>query len=461
VNRDIFEDELRTYTISHDDTVPLGMRLWGIVQARVVDELTVCPPQGGMTIDSDIAAFQMRVIRDSVIGGIGVPRDVFSQLAPKNFKLGLAIRSNGYAERKLTVDVAPKERHLAASVPLPLSSNNVISLDNIDKLSIGNALIMGTSGSNQEIVTIRSFGPGPNQVTINPALRFTHNNGDPVVPVVPDDFRCIDLGAISLHREPVMIRGRAVKQSVSAVLPLAGVSVRISGLWKSMPSSGGTLPSLPNIACIQPPLYADRRSTMSILSSINMTTPGPEGRLVGSVQAKDRKISISGLTLSPAEIVAIDVLHPDLTEYVEITSVLGGGITGQHADVTLAHPLAYSHRRDATIQVAVPIPSPTIQFMDADAIAGDTSIFLTGMGGFGGATFVQIAGGVAAYEYHKIQFYKAASYADGFFRLPPISRVAQVELEAKDSSMPPPNTLTKKVYLDYSQREQQVDFVFQ
>ncbi len=102
-------------------------------------------------------------------------------------------------------------------------------------------------------------------------------------------------------------------------------------------------------------------------------------------------------------------------------------------------------------------PAPSNPFA-RDAIAGDTTVFLNGLAGLpvGVTAVVEVGGGgVAQLEHHLLERYETTCDADGFFRLPPISRVAQLEIRADDGAHPP---VSQIVAPDYQDREYAVAF---
>jgi hypothetical protein len=74
------------------------------------------------------------------------------------------------------------------------------------------------------------------------------------------------------------------------------------------------------------------------------------------------------------------------------------------------------------------------------AMPGDPIIFVSGLGGWAGANAVEIHGGAAA-EYHTISRFRATTDAEGFYRLPLISRVAWVRMEVQGATQLPDRSL--------------------
>ena len=75
--RRVVEVDGRTYVFSPDDQPPLGGRLWALVRARLIDEMTGQPPAGPITLVSDMSFASPRVASDGIVGLIGIPQQSF------------------------------------------------------------------------------------------------------------------------------------------------------------------------------------------------------------------------------------------------------------------------------------------------------------------------------------------------------------------------------------------------
>jgi hypothetical protein len=71
---------------------------------------------------------------------------------------------------------------------------------------------------------------------------------------------------------------------------------------------------------------------------------------------------------------------------------------------------------------------------------------------------VEISGGPLLPEYHWAQTYQTVSDADGYFRLPPIHRLAQLELHATHPAEAIP--LNRPLALDFGRTDLVIDLVF-
>ena len=101
--------------------------------------------------------------------------------------------------------------------------------------------------------------------------------------------------------------------------------------------------------------------------------------------------------------------------------------------ITLNHELMQSHRRDAVVKRTLPQPPGIPREFTVDATTGDTCVFLDNLTGLATGHEVQITGVPGKDEYHRLATFSVLSDADGYYRLPPLSRVAQIEIHAETS----------------------------
>ena len=107
--------------------------------------------------------------------------------------------------------------------------------------------------------------------------------------------------------------------------------------------------------------------------------------------------------------------------------------------------------------------TPQAQGLDVplarNAFAGDRPVFLTGLNDLATATVAEITGtGITPAEFHAVSHYEGKSSADGYFRLPPVSRVAQLRLRAEGGGLPHPIATTLSP--DYEHYENRVDVIY-
>lgn len=374
------------YTFSPDDEVPLAGRTWGVVSARLIDEITNEPPRGRITVEADRPGLASRVASDGLVGLVGIPLNIFPNLAMANDHVNVTVKAEGYI-------------------------------------------------------------PHHQRVAILQHLDF------------PNAFAPTAINLIRVHRQPVVIRGKTVRANGLATTPLAGAEVRITGFWETLPPANMIVPAQPpNLVSLQPALYSARTAAAARLQRREMTpVPGEDKFLLEAVANGGTQLKLSDrINLSNGNVILLDADHPDLREYLTIAGVSGASTPDQPAEITLTHAIANFHRDGAVVRRATPqAPGMDNQF-DRDAIAGDACVFLSSMTDLNPASVVEVFDGINPTEYHGLRRFTATSDADGFFRLPPLSRVAQLEVQA-DHSGPPVRTRTQIFSPDYAQLENRLD----
>jgi hypothetical protein len=240
----------------------------------------------------------------------------------------------------------------------------------------------------------------------------------------------------------VVIRGRTVLRKATGDKALVGVQVRISGIRREPPSA--YLPTSfadPNLVFITPPLFFDRSAKQGRLHRYNLKILKDPGRtLLENVEPGSKLIYASRWQgLSPGDLVAIDALDPERVEFHAIETVPSGS-QAQSGRLGLTIPLQRAHGNGARLQkVNSPNKLGTMQHLKEDARVGESCIFLHQLKNLKTAHHVAItASSKNPSEYHSMQIYEAESNEQGYYSLPPISRIALLQIQAEQT----PQTLT-------------------
>jgi hypothetical protein len=300
-------------------------------------------------------------------------------------------------------------------------------------------------------LTIRAEGYVPRSLSVDFPIQLGFPHA--FAPRIPPD--------LLLHRLPVTVRGRTVLAAAGTTAPIAGAAVRVTGIWRTPPPAHASVPAdPPNLVCLEPPVYAERAAAAGTLRRCDLNPVSLEDKLLlepcsaGStvIRLTDR------INLSAGAILRLDADRPDRAEHILIQSIAGGSTPDQEAMATLAHPTACRHNRNAVVRrVTAPPPGAAILLAD-DAVPGDTTVFPGGLSGLAGAQFARLEGGSAAAEYHAVRLYAATSDGEGYYRLPPVSRTAWLEIEADDGMHTPVKLVISP---DYDRPEYAVDFVLE
>ena len=274
----------------------------------------------------------------------------------------------------------------------------------------------------------------------------------------PDRFIPADLGDLALHRESVLIAGRVTERlgGVGGIItPVPGANLDVTEVWPTLPPADGSVPpEAPDLVSLVPPLHFARTTAAGRLRRREMTpVPGQDKELLEPAEAGTDRIRISDwIGLAVGDVLLLDT-DPAIQEYVTIGVIDPVGADAFPATITLTHPLAYRHRSGIRVQEQTPqAPGPDRQFR-RDAIPGDACVFLNGLGGLPGVQIAEVLGGVPPSEFHALGLFSAVTDAEGEFRLPPLSRVAQLTIAATEGGR-----LTEvTVVPNYNRRENRLE----
>jgi len=277
----------------------------------------------------------------------------------------------------------------------------------------------------------------------------------------PASFAPTDMGTLQLHRTPTIIAGRVVLNTGIALQPIAGATVTLKGLWRTPPPANLVVPAdAPDLISLVPDLYYDRVSAGSQLQGLNfLGVPGPDKLLQKDSPAAQSQLFLSDrLNIAVGDVLAIDTGDAARTEYVAIQAIAGASTADQPATITLVSPLRIVHRQGAVVHKVQFQNVGAVTPLKQDAATGDFCLFVNGVANLASAPLLSVQGGANPVEYHAVSYFEATSDARGFFRWPPISRVAQCEMLVHDGVHA---DLDVDYQPDYENEESHIDFVYQ
>ena len=352
------------YQYCSDGILQDGKRLWALVSARLLDELTDEPPVTNIKIKAAMQGVGTRVVGDGLVGVIGNPERVFSpiDLQSNSHDLSVTFLAKGYVTVTKSAQIGP-----ISGFP-----DNIIETD---------------------------------------------------LPV--------SLGNFLLHREPIKIRGRVMVKGAS-LQPAAGAEVSIQEIFRKVPSAKTTVTPDPyHPISLSNRLYASRLAVTTKIREVSITlTPDPEKRVTKFGAHGSLQIWLSNTVgLSIGDYLQIDNGDPEKQEMIQIDSITNLGLDASPGRVTLVFPLAQSHRIDAIVNKVKPQILGVDNSLGVEAIQGDMCLLLDSLNGLSDEIWVEIHDGILPNEYHSIQLYSVKSDADGYYRLPPLSRVGQLNLD--------------------------------
>jgi hypothetical protein len=271
----------------------------------------------------------------------------------------------------------------------------------------------------------------------------------------PNAFTPLDFGDVGLHRIGTAITGRVVRNA-TFTQPISGATVQLIGLWSTLPPPNWTPPALqepPNIVALTPGLYAARNSAAAIARR-DLTLSAQAKQLVNPVPAGRTSLIVSDrVGLSAGDVLAIDRDDPMRFEAIQIASIDATMPPDQPALVSLEHASKHPHLDGVPCTAATPQPPSVPTTFSRAAIVGDAVAVLAAAPAFAAGSFVEIDDGVAVREFQRVGRFEATTDVNGFFRWPPIARVALVRLRVQHAGF---TDAVPIVTLDYRAAVQRV-----
>ncbi len=384
-----------TYRYCPDDPPPVADRVRSLMHAHIIDELT----QNSITADTEVSTslFELhpRSTNTGVVGLAGNPARRFPQLDTAFVELDMTVTTANYIAR-----------HLAATL-------------------------------------------GP----------INTGSGAPVD--FPDHFEPIDLGTIPLHRRALTLRGRTVQTSGSGKIPLNGVTVDFQGIWRRFPAPDED-PLLilepADILSLHPGLYRQRSVGTDVVHTRTITT-GTSKELLTTIEPGSNQVRLSDrVGTNVSDLLVLDAAADDRIEHIRIDAIDGALDPSLPATLSLAYPCQFSHTVGTVAFPATLDPlTTTSNALSRDGIEQDVTLYLNGISPDVAASGLVEMAGAGIPEYHIASRYTAVSDARGYFVLPPLSRVAQLQLQGARLGL---TTLQLTLSPDYTPFENTVDLVF-
>lgn len=276
----------------------------------------------------------------------------------------------------------------------------------------------------------------------------------------PDNFTPVRLGDVVLHRQPIQIRGRVIRMLPTGSVPANGATVTITRQARTIQAAAPTLPP-PHLFSARPPLAFDHAAGTAEAHRREVTLiAGEDKRLLEYAPAGATEIllsdrfNLSPLTAPPSELLVLDPLNSERSEHIAIAA-LSGSAADEPARIMLASPLAYPHAAGTLARRATLQPAGAANLFDVDAVSGDASLYLASRNDLSPAQMIEILDPAHPPEYRQLLPLTATCNADGYYRLPLLSRAAQVQIEAALLAA----THSQTFIPDYSTFENRLDFI--
>lgn len=253
----------------------------------------------------------------------------------------------------------------------------------------------------------------------------------------PDSFADANLGQVGLRRAPVVLSGRTVElDAQNRPVPVPSADVAISGIWRLVADID--LAAGPDTAArflsLSPSLYADRAT--ADVTIVTLTPAGAPTRLTSSATPGDTFVNVlSTAGIVVGNVVRIGTSDPDLMENMVVAQVISRNDPASPGQLRFSYPVQRKHYSGEDVDVvAVMGAGPDATATEA-ARAEDSILFVNTTSPFTGAAFVQVLTPAMDNEYLTAAPIVAVSDAEGFYRLPCISRIAAFEVSASAGAL--------------------------
>ncbi len=472
-----------TYDFVADDEPLLAERDWAIAVAQLVDDLAGVPLAVPFRVRVMLPGVQEEVAQDGVRvsrteRGVGVKLGAdgtFALVARPWVRFppfgGVAsvtvgIEADNFEPLTLTFPIAYDQRSIAAA---SAAGDPVVTLTANAGLSIGQMLLFGPA-TQPQYVRIRAVGAA-GQVTLAAGLLNPQGVGDAVF---PDSFATPPPVIAALRRRPVTIVGRVVTRDSAANVstPVVNASVTVTDFWRTRaavnanPANGAMtdpVPALRQFAVSIAPGVLAPRAAAALVGSVVLPSAVDDRRTTAPAAADQRSLRVDrreNFSPSPGplpnRLMLVDAGDPAAAEYQTVSTITPMGSPAEPARLTLELPLARTHAQGCRLARMNPAALPPgVLTLASAAERGDRCLFLDAPLGSPPAT-LRITGGPVD-EFQTFAPLSVRTDGDGYFRLPPLQRMARIALTVDDGgNMLPPI----EVDPDYSQAEQRVDAMY-
>ena len=276
--------------------------------------------------------------------------------------------------------------------------------------------------------------PAPFRITIEADgfLRVEREANVGPLPNFPNEFTPADLGEIDLHRLPIRIAGRVTQWVAGAHQAVGGATVSIEEVWPQLPAPTAPPGGDPaHLIWVGRPVHRVWDVGPSRVRAVTMAPAGVTHDLREPVSAGARRMRLSDrVGLVPGSVLELDWNDADRREYAVVEDFEGPVSPDEPTFVNLNAPLGYTHRLNAEARAVMPGALGPDNGITRATETGDACIFMAAMAGMVGADAVALDAGGPLVDYHVSRRYVTSTDPEGYYRLPPISRLAKLRLHA-------------------------------
>jgi hypothetical protein len=215
----------------------------------------------------------------------------------------------------------------------------------------------------------------------------------------------------------------------------------------------------PDLAALSPGLYRDWTAANLERCTLVPDPAQAKALLLPAVPGERRLRLANRASLAPGQPLLLDPVDPGRRELIGIQIIDTALSDDQPAWVELHYPVKHLHRQGVSaLPAAIPATHDS-RALARPAQAGDPLAFLSAAAPWAAASPIRVGDGLAPSEYQWADRFATVADGDGYFRLPRISRVALIQIEASHPSQPAPLFLILEP--NYGLAEQSVQVAFE
>lgn len=291
-------------------------------------------------------------------------------------------------------------------------------------------------------------------------------------PVGPPPAVALRRGEFGLRRTPVAVKGRVTRAGaplVNVAVEVTQYSARTPLIPSPVPGGAAVFVNADRMFFVQPPLTqtlppGNGRARRAATGPV----AGATGTLSDYADAGSTRVRVRGAaalgTLVAGRFLEIAADDDERREWLRITAVNPGPTPDYPVTFDLETPLARPHRPGATIAARQRTGNGGWRPLARDAQAGDATLFCDPASTLTDGNLAEIgeSSGVEPPMFRVVRAFQDVTDGQGFYRLPPLHRVAFVTIRATEPGppLPPPGSraLTQTLRLDYDAAENELDF---
>jgi hypothetical protein len=220
------------------------------------------------------------------------------------------------------------------------------------------------------------------------------------------------------------------------------------------------MPWDPPIAALSPPAYANipKAGTLVIEDRAVDAAVSAKALLDDVVPGAASMRLADAAGLAAGDVIAVDADDAGRREIHEVDTIAPSGAATDWARITIRQPLALAHTHGRLVRRLKAPAAPTAIALNYAVAAGDEAVLFDASGITGTHQVCLIdPGPPVVHAFQRIDILTATSDADGFYRLPPLSRAGKIEIFAQDSNTPANGQA--ELVPDYASSENRVDIV--